>query len=81
MLRVDRRDDLLAHLNHHGIEAKIHYPIPMHLQPAAADLGYKIGDFPVSESDAKCIVTLPAHQHLTDAEIDYTIEQIRSFYK
>jgi dTDP-4-amino-4,6-dideoxygalactose transaminase len=81
MIRVERRDDLLAYLNRHGVEAKVHYPIPVHLQPAAQHLGYKAGDFPVSEADSKRIITLPAHQHLTDDEIDYTIETVRSFYK
>jgi aminotransferase EvaB len=80
MLRVERRDALLAHLNERGVEAKIHYPIPLHLQPAAKALGYKPGDFPMAEADAACMITLPAHQHLTAEEIDYTIEQTRAFY-
>ncbi len=80
MLRVKRRDELLAFLNGKGVEAKVHYPIPMHLQPAARPLGYKPGDFPVSERDAQCIITLPAHQHLTGEEIDYAISQVRAFY-
>jgi dTDP-4-amino-4,6-dideoxygalactose transaminase len=80
MLRVRRRDELLHYLHEMGVEAKIHYPTPMHLQPAAKPLGYKPGDFPVAERDAKCIITLPGHQHLTDAEIDYTIEHVRKFY-
>lgn len=81
MLRVTRRDELVAHLNAKGVEAKVHYPVPVHLQPAAAHLGYHEGDFPVSEADAKRIVTLPAHQHLSDAEIEYAIEQVRAFYR
>lgn len=80
IIRVKRRDDLLACLNDKDIEAKIHYPIPVHLQKAAEHLGYKQGDFPVSERDSRCIITLPAHQHLTSDEIDYVIEQIRRFY-
>lgn len=80
ILRVERRDELLAHLNANGVEAKIHYPIPVHLQKAAKHLGHKEGDFPNAERDAKCVITLPAHQHLTDEEIDYSIEQVRAFY-
>jgi len=80
MLRVERRDALLAYLNERGVEAKVHYPIPVHLQAAAASLGYRRGDFPVSEADAACVITLPAHPYLTDAEVDYAIEQVRSFY-
>jgi dTDP-4-amino-4,6-dideoxygalactose transaminase len=81
MLRVKWRDELLAYLHRNGVEAKIHYPVPVHLQRAARYLGYKEGDFPVSEEDSRNIITLPAHQHLTDDEIDYAIEQVRSFYK
>lgn len=79
MLRVDRRDALLAHLHECGIEALIHYPIPIHLQEAARDLGYRKGDFPAAEADAKSIITLPAHQHLDDQQIDYIIESIQEF--
>jgi len=80
VIRVERRDELLAHLNARGIEAKVHYPIPVHLQPAAAELGYKAGDFPVAERDARQIITLPAHPYLTDDEIAYTIAEVRKFY-
>ena len=80
MVRAQRRDDLLAHLHRHGVEAKIHYPIPVHLQKAARYLGYKEGDFPVCEEDSRTVITLPAHQHLTPEEIDYVIAQVRSFY-
>lgn len=80
MIMCKDRDELLFHLNQRGIEAKIHYPIPLHLQPAAAFLGYKQGDFPVAESQSKSILTLPVHQHLTERQIDYVIEKIKEFY-
>ncbi|MDY6783416.1 MAG: DegT/DnrJ/EryC1/StrS family aminotransferase [Cyanobacteriota bacterium] len=80
ILRVERRDELLAYLHENGVEAKIHYPVPVHLQEAAAHLGYKAGDFPIAEEDSKVSITLPAHQHLTSNEIDYTIDCIREFY-
>jgi dTDP-4-amino-4,6-dideoxygalactose transaminase len=80
MLLVDRRDALLAHLKERGISAKVHYPIPLHLQPASAHLGYARGDFPVAEGQVEHLITLPAHQHLDDAEIDYVINAVRSFY-
>ena len=60
-------------------EAKVHYPIPVHLQKAARSLGYKEGDSPVSEEHAKTAITLPGHQHLTDDQIAYTIEIVRKF--
>jgi len=81
ILKVKRRDELLASLNSNGVEAKVHYPIPLHLQKAAAGLGYKKGDFPVCESDCASIITLPAHQHLTPEEVGYVIDRVRSFYR
>lgn len=76
-----RRNELLAFLISRGIEAKVHYPIPIHLQNAARNLGYKRGDFPVCERQSDEIITLPAHQHITEEEIAYTIEKIRDFYQ
>ena len=81
VIRVERRDELLSYLQQNGIEAKVHYPVPVHLQPAAKSLGYQEGDFPVSEKDSRSILTLPAHQHLTREELDYTVEQICRFYR
>jgi len=80
MLRVDRRDELLRFLQDNGVEAKVHYPIPVHMQEASAALGYKEGDLPCTEADAKEIITLPAHQHLRDDEIQYAIDKLRTFY-
>jgi aminotransferase EvaB len=80
MVRAQRRDELVAFLHERGVEARVHYPVPVHLQEAARDLGYREGDFPNAERDARTVVTLPAHPYLTDAEVDYTIEQVRTFY-
>ena len=77
---VDQRDELLAHLVENEIEAKVHYPLPLHLQVAAADLGYSTGSFPVCERQAGEILTLPAHQHIEVDQVDYTIECIKDFY-
>lgn len=81
LVRTQRRDELLAYLRKNGVDAKIHYPIPVHLQPAAKYLGYEPGDFPQAEADSKSIITLPVHQHLTADEIDYMLEQIHAFYR
>lgn len=81
MVRAERRDELLAFLTKSGIEAKVHYPIPVHLQEAAKGLGYGEGDFPSTESDARSVITLPAHPYLTADEIDYTIDRVRTFYR
>jgi len=77
----ERRDELIKYLAEKGIEAKIHYPIPIHLQKASEYLGYKEGDFPLCEAQAKSIITLPVHQHLSDDEIAYVIDNIRKFYQ
>jgi aminotransferase EvaB len=80
VIRAKDRDALLAYLFEHGIEAKVHYPVPVHLQQAAAYLGYKPGDFPACEEHCRTIITLPVHQHLTPEEMDYVIEHVREFY-
>ena len=80
MACFERRDQLLRFLIGRGIEAKVHYPVPLHLQKAAAGLGYKRGDFPVAEYQADHLITLPAHQFITVEQIDYTLETIREFY-
>lgn len=76
-----RRDELLQHLIAHEIEAKVHYPVPLHLQPAAAALGYKRGDFPKAEQQAREIITLPQHQFVTPVQIDFMLEKIAEFYR
>jgi dTDP-4-amino-4,6-dideoxygalactose transaminase len=74
------RDRLHRHLLDRGVEAKIHYPVPLHLQPASRRLGYKAGDFPKAEAQAKTTITLPVHQHLTAEELDYMIRCVEEFY-
>lgn len=81
IVRAGRRDELLRYLNGHGIQAKVHYPVPVHLQPAAASLGYKPGDFPQAEEDSRTTITLPAHQHLEPREIDYMLNDVHAFYR
>ncbi len=80
IIQAKKRDELLAHLIKNGIEAKVHYPFPLHLQECSKHLGYKKGDFPIAENQAKNIITLPVHQHLTDEAVQYTIDQITQFY-
>jgi len=80
VIQAKRRDDLIAYLGEKGVEAKIHYPIPLHLQKASEYLGYKEGDFPVCERHCKSIITLPVHQHLATQEINYIIDSVRAFY-
>jgi len=69
VIQVANRDSLRQKMADAGIETSIHYPTPIHLQPAAAKLGYALGDFPVAEMQSKRILTLPVHQYLTKEEI------------
>jgi len=80
-LYARERDALYRHLHEQGVEAKIHYPIPLPLQRGLAHLGYRPGDFPETERQARSIVTLPVDQHLTEEELTYTIEMVRQFYQ
>lgn len=73
------RDGLLAHLKAHGIEAGIHYPIPLHLQPVYENLGYKIGDFPNTEKAAKEILSLPMYPELTNAQVQQIVDAVKEF--
>jgi dTDP-4-amino-4,6-dideoxygalactose transaminase len=81
VVQVDRRDELMAFLEKNGIETKIHYPIPIHLQKAASYLGYKKGDFPKTEQQAARIITLPVNQFLSDEQIRYVASMIKQFYE
>jgi dTDP-4-amino-4,6-dideoxygalactose transaminase len=81
MIRVRDRDRLLSHLQERGVEAKVHYPVPLHLQEAASFLGHRRGDFIFCEKDCDSIITLPAHQHLSQEELEHTVEAVRSFYR
>jgi aminotransferase EvaB len=80
VIRADRRSELQAFLVGRGIDAKIHYPIPMHLQPAAKPYGYKLGDFPVCEDVCDSVISLPVHEFIKDEQIDHVVAMIREFY-
>ncbi|MBC8485755.1 MAG: DegT/DnrJ/EryC1/StrS family aminotransferase, partial [Bacteroidetes bacterium] len=68
-------------LTDNGIETKVNYPIPLHLQPAAKDLSYKKGDYPVTEELADTILSLPLYSELSDYQVYYVIEKIEQFCK
>lgn len=80
VIQVKKRDQLRDYLKSRGIESAVHYPTPIHLQKAAAYLKYEKGDFPVTENQAKTILTLPLHQYLKQSEIRYVVQCIKSFY-
>lgn len=80
IIRVEQRDELLEYLQSQGVDAKIHYPTPMHLQPAARDLGYSVGDFPVCEATCKSIISLPVHEFITQEHLTRVVGHIKEFY-
>ena len=80
MALFDDRDNLLKYLIENNIEAKIHYPVPLHLQKAAKKLNYKAGSFPLAEQQANSLITLPVHQYLNSKHMNYIIKKINSFY-
>jgi aminotransferase EvaB len=80
MAKFKRRDELLHYLNKNEIDAKIHYRVPLHLQVAAIDLDYKVGDLPMSEAYGQEIMTLPVHQYLEESQIIYMLDTIKHFY-
>jgi len=79
VVRTEQRDALKDHLLSKGISAGIHYPVPIHLQPAYQDLGYKRGDFPVTEAYADRILSLPMYAELTSRQIEFVAQNICQF--
>ncbi|MBS3108012.1 DegT/DnrJ/EryC1/StrS family aminotransferase [Candidatus Woesearchaeota archaeon] len=77
----DVRDALRKYLSQYEIQTDIHYPKPIHLQGAFKDLGYKKGDFPVSEKLSENIISLPLYPMMTDEELDIVITKVKEFFK
>jgi len=80
VIRVSRRDELLAHLKKNGIGCEVYYPIPMHLQECLSYIGHKKGDFPESESASDKVLALPIYPELSDEMQGYVVERILSFF-
>lgn len=79
IVRTEYRDKLVNYLKDNGIETLIHYPIPIHLQKAYVDLGYKSGDFPVAETISKTVLSLPIWYGMKDDEINYVINVLNQW--
>ena len=80
-IKSEKRDELQKYLNEKGISTGLHYPIPLHLQKCFDYLGYKKGDFPVTERLAETGLSLPMFPELSDNHIEYVTNNIRDFFK
>ena len=80
VIRAPRRDELRAFLTEHKIGTEVYYPLPLHLQESLNSLGYKRGDFPVSERAAEEVLALPIYPELREDEVETVVEAIRRFY-
>jgi len=79
-INVKKRDLLQKYLIKNSVDAKVHYPIPVHLQTAAKYLKYKKGDFPIAEMMAKTSLSLPVHEFINEKHINYVAKLINKFY-
>ena len=78
---AQNRDSLLRHCIDNGIDAKVHYPVPIYRQPALSHLGHKTGDFPVTDGHTETIITFPCDQHLSQDQLDFVVATVRNFYQ
>lgn len=79
IIKCKKRDKLKKFLKKNKIETAIHYPIPIHLQPASKYLGYKKGDFIITEKTCNEILTLPIHQYLKKSELKKVVYYLNKF--
>src|SRR5919201_2097851 len=79
VVRSHRRDALRAYLAEQGIDTGIHYPVPIHRQPAYAELGYAAGDFPITEEACVTLLSLPMYAELTPLQVSYVAQAVWQF--
>lgn len=79
VVRVEEREKFQKYLEENGIGTVIHYPIPPHLSKAYESLGYKAGDYPITEKYANTVVSLPLYNGMTNEEINYVIKKINEY--
>ena len=81
VVRVTDRTGLQAFLQGQGIGTEVYYPVPFHLQPCFAYLGYRPGDFPEAERAAREVLALPVFPELTEDELEYVVKKIADYYR
>jgi dTDP-4-amino-4,6-dideoxygalactose transaminase len=81
VIRAPRRDALREHLAKHDIATEIYYPLPLHLQPCFANLGYREGAFPHAEAASREVLALPIHAELSEEQQAFVVAQVASFYR
>jgi dTDP-4-amino-4,6-dideoxygalactose transaminase len=79
-VRTAVREALRDHLFARGIETAIHYPVPLHLQPAYGFLGHREGDFPVSEEACRTVLSLPIYPTLGNEQVEAVVSEVRDFF-
>lgn len=79
MVFAENRDALYTHCLEQGVEAKIHYPIPLYQQQGLEHLGYAPGTFPVTDRHAASVISFPADQHLTQDHLEHVVKVVREF--
>jgi len=79
-IMTPRRAALQKYLKEHGVQTQVHYPIPLHLQPAFSKLGYKRGGLPNAEKIARRILSLPMFPHISTSHITYVVKKVNTFF-
>lgn len=80
-IRTPARDRLMGHLAARGVETSIHYPLPLHLQPAYAFLAGRRGDFPVAEEACETVLSLPLYPRMSDEQVEAVTSGVRDFFE
>lgn len=79
VIYTKNRDELIRYLSKNDIETAIHYPIPPHLSEAYEYMGYKKGDFPITENYAEHILSIPSYNGMTSEELQYIVEILNKY--
>jgi UDP-2-acetamido-2-deoxy-ribo-hexuluronate aminotransferase len=77
-VQTENRDKVVEQIKHAGVPIAVHYPVPLHLQPAFENFGYKEGDLPVAEAVAKRVFSLPMGPDLNETVQDRIVQTIAS---